>query len=71
MDVTITLPDNSDLLEMIKDVAQENGVTPRQYITNIVIGWLENRVRGLFINKIQMASFAELNAWLGSYKDLE
>lgn len=68
--VTITIT-NEDEITYITDVAEANQLTVQQYITNIVRGWIQNRVRNIYIGHVNTMTLPELKALLGPYQDIE
>lgn len=69
MDITITL-NNEDEVSMITSTAAENELTVPEYITNIARGWIQERVRAIYIGHVSGLSLPELKALLGPYQDL-
>jgi len=46
--------------------ATANSTTPEQYATNIVVGWLNAKIKGVFIDKMKSKDYDELETILGS-----
>ena len=51
--------------KLLKKYAQGNNITPEQYATNIVVGWLNSHIEGSFIKKMKTKDYDELQEILG------
>jgi len=45
--------------------ATANSTTPEQYATNIIVGWLNSKIKGVFIDKMKAKDYDELETMLG------
>jgi len=45
--------------------ATANNTTPEQYATNIIVGWLNSKIKGVFIDKMKAKDYDELETMLG------
>jgi hypothetical protein len=64
MDIKVTLSDDYEI-ETLTKIATSNGLSVDQYSTNIIVGWVREQIRGLYINKTRTATIAELAASIG------
>ncbi len=61
--VTINMGDMPYLL--LQKYATANGKTVNQYITNIIVGWANEHIRGSFLKKMRNKTNAELKQIFG------
>lgn len=59
--------DNKDMEDLLRFLCNKNNITPSQYVNNIVTGWLESQLRGMYQDYFRDASLEELQAALGRY----
>ncbi len=65
LDIQIT---DSDLEELLVKLSTQNELSATQYATNIIVGWLQNRIKNKYLAYVQGASVNELKTKLGNYK---
>jgi hypothetical protein len=68
MKIEIELTD-ADEIELIEQVSAENGLTVNQYCTNIVSGWIQNQLRGVYVQYARTAKLSELKNKIGKTKE--
>jgi hypothetical protein len=68
MKIEIELTD-ADETELIAQVAGENGLTVNQYCTNIVSGWIQNQLRGVYVQYARTAKLSDLKDKIGKIKE--
>ena len=57
--------------QLLLDVSAQNKVTPQVFVNNIVKGWLESQLRGLYKNYFSKASLEELKTLVADYTKLK
>ena len=50
---------------ILTQYATKNKMSPEQYATNILVGWLNAHIRGLYIDKVKDESFETLEKKFG------
>ena len=55
-------------LETLKIIAANNKLTTEQYATNIVRGWIQNQIKGMYIAHVQEKSIADIKSKIGHLK---
>ena len=68
MEYTITLND-ADEIACIEAIASANSLTAKEYMTNICRGWIQNQLRGQYINAARVADLSELKTALTATVD--
>ena len=73
--VTITIPDGSPELEELQHMVAEAqttnpGITVQEYISNIVLGYAENRVINIYKGYVGTLSLLDLQTKLGSLNNM-
>lgn len=67
----ITMNISEDEAEVLTILANENGLTASQYATNILNGWLQNRIRNIYIWYAQNEGLEMLKEKLGKNPDVK
>ena len=60
---------NAEEADYLRGVAQENSLSPSQYATNIVVGWIQNQIKDIYIGRIKRLSTDEIIIRLGKIKE--
>lgn len=66
----ITMNISEDEAEVLTILANENGLTASQYATNILSGWLQNRIRNTYVWYAQNERLEMLKEKLGKKPDI-
>lgn len=51
--------------DVLKQYATKNNLTPEQYATNIVVGWINSHIHGFYIEKVREETFENLERKFG------
>ena len=54
--------------DVLQQYATGNRLTPVQYATNIVVGWINSHIQGFYIEKIREIPMSELEEKFGKVK---
>jgi hypothetical protein len=64
MQILISIPDEY-FAETITKIAAENKLSVAQYASNIVNGWIESQIRGLYMSHVKSSAVSEMKATIG------
>jgi hypothetical protein len=70
MIITVNIT-NTDLEQLLIDISEVNKLTPEQYANNIVNGWLESQIRGMYKSYLEKATLDELKKAVADYVKLK
>ena len=56
----ITLDIGNIPYNLLNKFANKNGISPEQYATNIIVGWLNSHIEGYFIKQLKNKTTQEL-----------
>jgi len=51
--------------DVLKQFAEGNDMSPEQYATNIIVGWLNAHIKGFYSKKLEETSFDTLEEKFG------
>ena len=51
--------------DVLDQYAKANSLSPEQYATNIVVGWLNSHIHGFYIEKVREDTFENLEKKFG------
>jgi len=63
--------DNKIEAEYLTSIALENSLSADQYATNIIVGWIQNHIKGIYVSSIRHLSTDELKIKLGPLADVK
>ena len=78
MQIIVDIPNDSDELyeleEIVKEINKLNPnnptMTAQLYVSNIVMGYFQNRVKNVFIKHIENLSLKQMKAKVGKFKTI-
>ena len=53
---------------VLKQFAEGNDMSPEQYATNIIVGWLNSHIKGFYNKKLEETSYDVLEEKFGKVK---
>jgi len=64
MKYTVDLTDDYEV-NTIEKIASTNSIGTNEYITNIIRGWIQNQIRGLYIEQFKSLPLDNLKTMVG------
>lgn len=67
MELKIDMPNKTEF-DTLSEIALENNLTVEEYATNIILGWIQNHIKEVYIGNIRRLPTDEIVTKMGSIK---